>query len=139
MGLLDTERHTKLVAKNLTHVGDASPERPLHHLSYMSPSAIYIPASPSTMLKITTDDIEEVPLATDDVILIAEDIADLPPISELQPYIDKLRPQVGNTCTGLIPGLPLTEHLTTRWAIDSVSELELVCQWSSMVPTADGR
>src|SRR5436305_13929624 len=114
MGLLDTEPHTKLVAKNLTNVGDASDERTLHHLSYMSPSALYLPSSSSTMLKITADNIEEVPLATDDVIFIADDIANFPSLAELQPHMDALRPQLGTACSRLVPGIPLTDPLTTR-------------------------
>jgi hypothetical protein len=119
IGLLAGETHTALIAKNVANVADLAPLRPLHHFAYASSDAIYLRQSPTTMLKITTDTIETVPLGTDEVVLIADDLADLPTIADLKPHMDALRPHVGRTCVSLIPGLPLTETLTTRYALNA--------------------
>ena len=120
MGLLDGQKHTDIVVKNLTAVGETSPERSIHRFGYMGDRAIYIRHTRSTMFKVTPDDIEEVPLGTDGVILIAEDLPDWPGRADLQAHIDELRPLVANTCLGLLPDLPMTKLLTTRWSQHSV-------------------
>src|SRR5579883_1618656 len=120
MGLLAGQKHTEIVTRNLRAIGDVASERTLHRFAFMGDTATYIRHSRATMLKITADTIEEVDLGTDGVILIANDLPDWPSLATLQPHIDDLHPQVGNTCTRLLPGLPMTDLLTTRWSQESV-------------------
>ena len=117
LGLLPTEPHTKLVSRALADIGNSAELRPVHRLAFFGRDAIYIRATETTMLKITAADIAEVPLGTDDVILIADDLGDWPSLAELEPHLESLRPQLGTTCTQISPDLPLSK-LTTRWADD---------------------
>lgn len=118
--LLATQRATQLVATNFQQIGEVSPKRKLYHLSYMSDIAVYLNAGNNLMVKITADAIEEVPLNTDDVILIADDLGPWPSLAELRPLMDEMRPKIGNACTKLLPDLPMTKLLTTRWATDGI-------------------
>jgi hypothetical protein len=118
--LLDTQKATKLIASNLRQIAEVSPKRKLYHLSYMSDDAVYLNAGGTTMIKITADSISEVPLGTDGVILIADDIGAWPPLSELKPLIEEMQPKVGTACTKLLPDLPMTQLLTTRWSHDDI-------------------
>jgi hypothetical protein len=120
LGLLPKEFHTTLVTRALIDMGRRAPSRTPHRISYMEDSAVYLRASPTLMIKVTTDAIEEVPIGTDDVILIADDLGDWPALSELQPHIDTLRPTVGTACTRLLPGLAFSDLLTSRWSHDSI-------------------
>jgi len=115
MGLLAGERHTNLVQKNFEQLGNVAEQRTLYRLSYFDGEQVYWNLGDNRMLKVSAEALEEVPLGTDGVILIADDIGSWPSMSELQPYIDALRPLIGSTCTSLLPELPLTKHLTTRW------------------------
>jgi hypothetical protein len=91
-----------------------------HRVAFFGADAIYIRSAENQMLKITQDYIQEVPVGADDVILIAPDMAAWPPLKELEPLMDEMRGQVGKACTQLLPDLPLTKHLTTRWSTDSI-------------------
>jgi hypothetical protein len=91
-----------------------------HRISYMSDDAIYLNAGDQRMIKITADAIQEVPVGTDNVILLAEDIAPWPSLSELEPLMREMHPQVGHACTKLIPELPLTKYMTSRWSHSSL-------------------
>ena len=117
--LLATQRDTKLIATNLKDIGEVSLKRDRHRLSYMSDSAIYLNAGNNRMVKITADNIEQVPMNTDGVVLIADDIAPWPSLEELTPLTDGMREKIGNACTRLIPGLPMTSIFTSRWSQDS--------------------
>ncbi|MEG9437560.1 hypothetical protein JAO29_15525 [Edaphobacter sp. HDX4] len=126
LGLLPTEPHTKLVSRALADIGNSAEHRTVHRLAFFGCDAIYIRATETTMLKVTATDITEVPLGTDDVILIADDLGDWPSLAELEPYLESLRPQMGTTCTQIRPDLPLAK-LTTRWADDCLLNAEQ--QW----------
>jgi hypothetical protein len=119
LGFMPKEAHTAMVEASLVDMAAIAPERDLHHISYMSDSAIYINAGLGRMIRITEAAIEEVPLGTDDVILLDPEINDWPAFEELSSLIDELRPTVAESCTQLHPDLPLTQHLTTRWSLDS--------------------
>ena len=124
LGLLADESHTSLVAKNLENIAQNSPVRRVHRISFMSDTAIYLYANPTQMTRISTDAIATVPVGTDNVVLIAEDNGGWPPLSELQPEIDRLRPLVDDSCTQLLPGLPLTDLLKTRFSRESIVSVE---------------
>jgi hypothetical protein len=119
LGLLANESHTTTVEKNLIVRAARSRERKVHHLSYMGDSAIYINVGRCRMLKITGENIEEVPVGTDDVVLIDTDGIKWPSLKKLRDHIDELQPSIGRTCTKLRPDLPLTQLLTTRWSKQS--------------------
>jgi hypothetical protein len=123
LGFLPTEPHTKLVSRGLVDIGNSAELRSVHRLAYFGGDAIYIRATETAMLKITDTDIAEVPLGTDDVILLADDLGDWPSLAELEPHFESLRSQIGTTCTQLRPDLPLS-RLTTRWADDSLLTAE---------------
>jgi energy-coupling factor transporter ATP-binding protein EcfA2 len=95
------------------------PQRKVHHISYMSPDAVYLWSAPHRMLKITTSAIEEVGVGTDGVLLQAEHIAPFPSLDELKPRIEALRPRLGDAVTKLNPGTPLSAVYTTRWSSES--------------------
>jgi hypothetical protein len=120
LGLLATQRHTAMVVEALMQEAELAPQRQADRMSYMSKDAIYLRRSETSMIKITADRIEEVPLGTDNVVLLGDDLGDWPSVAELQPHIDELRPRIGRACTRLVPGLPMTEILTTRWSKVSI-------------------
>jgi hypothetical protein len=81
------------------------------------------------MLRITTNEIKVVPVGTDDVILLDPEDRVWPSYEEvLKPLIDEIAPVLGSTCTKLIPKLPLTQHLTTRWSTSSRLSVEQMRQ-----------
>jgi hypothetical protein len=95
------------------------PQRKVHHISYVSPDAVYLWSGPHRMLKITTSTIEEVGVGTDGVLLQAEHIAPFPSLNELKQRIEALRSRIGDAVTKLIPGTPLSDVYTTRWSSES--------------------
>jgi hypothetical protein len=117
--LHDSEDHTKLVLAYLENSGRSSPERELQRFSVMTGQAIYLNIGRNMMLKISVDRMEELPIGTDGIILIAPDLGPWPPMAELLPLMDAMRPAVGNACTRLLPSLPLSRLLTTRWSTES--------------------
>ena len=117
--LFDGEMITKLVANEIISHALGAPIHDVHRLSCMSATAIYIWASRSTMYRITSSTIEQVFIGTDDVVLINDDLADLPGLDSLRPHIDTIRPILGDSCTQLHPGLPITDIITSRWAKDA--------------------
>jgi hypothetical protein len=123
-GFLDDEPHTRLLAKNLESMAQHSPVRRVHRISFMSDAAIYIYASVTEMIKVSPEEIQSVPIGTDGVVLIAEDVGDWPSTTDLQPHIDRLRPLVGGVCTRALPGLPLTDLLSTRFSHESILTAE---------------
>lgn len=128
LGFLIGQKHTDLAARNLCCVGDLAPERAVHRISYTSDSATYFNVGQSKMLKVEADNITEVPIGTDDVVLIADDLGDWPTLNELKPHLDALRPRVGTACTKLLHDLPITRLLTTRWSQDSTLSAEQMHQ-----------
>ena len=116
LGLLPKETDTRMVEATLHQMSLGAPNMPVHRLAYMPPTkdAVYIRASESRMIKVTADATTEVPLGSDGVLLLAEDLGDWPTLADIQPHIDRLRPLVGNACTRFIPDSPLG-LITSRW------------------------
>ena len=118
IGLLATQIDTKMFATNFYQWMESNqvPVRERHTLSYMSKDAAYLNIGRYMMLRITNSGFSEVPLGTDDVILIsAKPNALNITLAELQPHIDRLRDVVGKTTIGLRPDLPMTKYITTRY------------------------
>ena len=116
LGFYAAEQDTKVLLTNLIDKMMSAPVFPIHRFSYMTEdgSAVYIRATEVTMYKVTADDIISVPLGTDGVLLVADDLGDWPTLEELKPHMDELRALIGNACTRIVPGSPLT-RLTSRW------------------------
>jgi hypothetical protein len=123
LGLLPLESHTLMVSQALIDLGNNAPVRPVHRFAFYGESALYVRASDTRMIKVTSQNIEEAPLGTDSVILIADDLGDWPALADLTQDMDRLRSAVGTACTGLLPGLPM-HKLTTRWATTAVLSAE---------------
>jgi hypothetical protein len=86
----------------------------VYRLAYFTGAASYLRRTSMSMLKFTPTICEEVPLGTDDVFLIADDLVDLPVPEERIPHMDRLRTSVGTACTKVMPDLRLAK-LTSRW------------------------
>jgi hypothetical protein len=123
LGLLPLESHTLMVSQALIDLGNNAPVRPVHRFAFYGESALYVRASDTRMIKVTSQKIEEAPLGTDGVILIADDLGDWPALADLTQDMDRLRSAVGTACTRLLPGLPM-HKLTTRWATTAVLSAE---------------
>jgi hypothetical protein len=119
LGYVPKTGFTAAILESIVDHAALAPKRPYHRVAYMGKDALYIRASDNTMLRIKADKITEVPLGTDDVILIANDLASWPSLEELKPLIEEMRSRIGKTCTQIRPDLPLSHHLTTRWSTDS--------------------
>jgi len=125
MGLLNTQAITRLVVAQLLDVAAVAPVRPLHRGSYMAKdfSAIYLNAGDCRMFKITSCRIEEVPLGTDDVVLITSpsepNLAPWPSGEELMVEMERLRSVMGRACIGPVAQAP-SALLTTRWAMNAM-------------------
>jgi len=119
LGYVPKSGFTAAILESIVDHAAMARVRPYHRVAYLSEEALYIRASDNTMLRIKADEIREVPLGTDDVILIANDLASWPPLKELKPLIEEMSATIGKTCTQIRPDLPLSHHLTTRWSTDS--------------------
>jgi hypothetical protein len=75
---------------------------------------MYIHTSRTRMIKITPAEITDVPLGTDNVICVADDLGDWPELTDLLPHVESLRPVIGSYCTQIAPTSPLAK-LTSRW------------------------
>jgi hypothetical protein len=120
IGYMPKHGFTPSVQQALIDSAARDVKRTRHRISYMSDDAIYMNAGDNRMIKITADAFQEVPVGTDDVILLAEDIAPWPSLAELEPLMREMHPKVGHACTQLIPELPLTKYMTTRWSHSSL-------------------
>jgi hypothetical protein len=90
---------------------------------------LYLNLGRGQMLRITVGQIEVVPVGTDDVILLDPEERVWPSYEKaLKPLIDEIAPVLGRTCTNLIPELPLTRHMTTRWSTSSKLTVEQMHQ-----------
>jgi hypothetical protein len=118
---------TATIEKFLIARADASETREVYRLAYFTGTESYLRRTETSMLKITPATIEEVPLGTDDVFLIADDLADLPVLEELIPHMDRLRASVGTSCTQVLPDLPLAK-LTSRWDVKETLSPEQMWQ-----------
>jgi len=96
------------------------PERTVHQTGFMNEdySALYVWASSTTMIKVTPIGFDLVPLGTDDVLVKSNEMADLPDFDWLMEFVDEYQNKLGNAITTLVPGTPLTELFTTRFAED---------------------
>lgn len=112
------QKHTTMVIGTLVEYASLAPIRDLPKISFMTPEAVYINAGPSRMWKVTEDAIEPVALGHDGVILLDASIGEWPADEALLPLIEEMRPSVGRACCQLLPDLPLTQHLTTRWGLN---------------------
>jgi hypothetical protein len=119
LGYLPKRGHMPAIFDSIIDIAARSPMRPYHRMAYFGPDAIYLRASQNQMYRIKVDKIEQVPIGTDDVILITQDMADLPGLAELEPMMEEMRAAVGRACTQVRWDLPLSYHLTSRWALDS--------------------
>ena len=108
LGLLPRETHTLMIKEGFMDHGNASEMKVTHKLAYMSKHAIYLQASPTRMWRITVSSFTEVPLGTDDVFLLSNDLGELPHMELVKQGMNRLRDQVGCTTTGLLEGLPCT-------------------------------
>jgi hypothetical protein len=102
LGLLPLESHTLMVSQALIDLGNNAPVRPVHRFAFYGESALYVRASDTRMIKVTSQNIEEAPLGTDGVILIADDLGDWPALADLTQDMDRLRSAVGTACTRLL-------------------------------------
>jgi hypothetical protein len=120
LGYMPKNGFTPSVQQGLIDTSARAPKRTQHRISYMSDDAIYLNAGNNRLIEITIDTIREVPVGTNGVILIADDIAPWPSLAELEPLMKEMHPKVGHACTKLIPELPLTKYMTTRWSHSSL-------------------
>ena len=118
LGLLADQADTRLIASNIQMVADTAPERKRHRFGFLAEdsSAIYFNAGEERMIKVSADAIEEVPIGTDGVIQMADDLRPWPAFTEILSHVEKLRPFIGKACTMPLPGLPMSKNITARWA-----------------------
>lgn len=118
LGFLTTQGHTNLVVANLQNTADAAPEKKRHRFAFAAPdnSAIYFFNGESDMVRVTEDKIDLVPMGTGGAFLLADDLKPWPALDEVLLHMDTLRPLIGRACTRLVPGSPMTRHLTARWS-----------------------
>jgi hypothetical protein len=117
---LAKDGYTTSVSESILDCAALAQPRPYHRVAYMGEDALYIRSGENQMIRVKADAIDEVSIGCDDVILIAPDLAAWPPLKELEPLMDEMRGQVGKACTQLLPELPLSRLLTTRWATDTI-------------------
>jgi hypothetical protein len=119
LGYVPKNDYTPAILESVVDVAARAPMRPHHRIAHLAKNALYIYAGLNRMLKVTTDSITEVLIGTDDVILIANDLASWSALNDLTPLMDEIRPTLGNTCTQVRPDLALSKHLTARWSTES--------------------
>jgi hypothetical protein len=85
LGYLPKRGHTPAIRESVIDVAARAPMRPYHRIAYFGPDAIYLRASDNQMFRIGADGIKTVPFETDDVILIASDMAPLPRADHRRP------------------------------------------------------
>jgi energy-coupling factor transporter ATP-binding protein EcfA2 len=123
LGYSPARGYTASVLASILNKAARSPERDYHRIAYFDDKSgtIYLRADRNHMYRVTVDTVDEVPIGTEGVVLIAEDrdMAPLPPLNDLKRMMEEMRGKVGRACTQLRPDLLLTKHLTTRWALDS--------------------
>ena len=129
--LLPREPHTRMVEDALVDYAARAKKQTVEMLSFMNKKrdGLYINLGRGQMLRITAGQMEVVPVGTDEVVLLDPEERVWPSYEEvLKPLIDEITQVVRSTCTELIPELPLTRHVTTRWSTSSKLRVEQMHQ-----------
>jgi hypothetical protein len=118
LGYVPTQQITNSIIAATIDYATKAPERTPHRMSYYAEDegAAYIRSAENRMLRVAPDFITEVWIGHRDHVLLADDLADWPSLSVLEPLMDEMRSTVGRSCTQLRPDLTMTRLLTARWA-----------------------
>ena len=107
------------ICRNLVHHAGLAPIHEVHRMAAMVGDAVYINIGNRKMLKLDPDSMSEVPIGTDGVYLIADDIAPWPSHQELTSHMDAMRDRIGRACTEVLPGSPLHTYFPLRYSDES--------------------
>ena len=106
------------------------PEREVSRMAHIAQdfSAMYIRYNATSLVKITADNFEVVPLGTDGVLVKGDSMGDLPDFDAMSEEFEDLKELIGKAITKPVPASPMTDFLTTRFSTDSTLTPEQA-QW----------